>query len=314
MTNTSTNTPRPQYRGRFAPSPTGALHFGSLIAAVGSYLQARHHHGQWWVRIEDLDPPREVAGSADLILRTLDGCGLHWDGEICYQSKRSNAYLEALERLHTAGVLYPCHCSRKQIAETIANRGSPTSVYPGTCRTQAYTSRHGHALRVNTEAQQISFRDIIQGDYRSILDHDSGDFVVQRADGLFAYQLAVVVDDAEQGMTEIVRGSDLLDSTPGQIYLQQQLGLTTPDYLHLPIVTNEAGEKLSKQTFARPLGLTDPLPDLWQALDFLGQKPPMALKNASLDEFWQWAHQHWTIEMIPRTMTQIAPCTPLCLL
>lgn len=263
------------------------------------------------MRIEDLDPPREVTGSASLILRTLDNYGLHWDGEVCYQSKRSDAYFEALEHLLASGVIYPCRCSRKQISATIAALGGPQDVYPGTCRSLRYTPKdtasHDCALRVNTEAQELSFDDIIQGAFHSHLEQQSGDFVVRRADGLFAYQLAVVVDDARQGINEVVRGSDLLDLTPGQIYLQKLLGLPTPGYLHLPIVVNDAGEKLSKQTFARPLEPDNPLPGLWLALYFLGQTPPTDLKNASLDEFWKWAHYHWAVDKIPRTRTQIIP-------
>ena len=312
MNNFSTNTTG--YRGRFAPSPTGPLHFGSLVAAVGSYLQARHCNGRWLVRIEDLDPPREVPGSDTLILQTLDSYGLHWDEEVCYQSKRSEAYVEALERLHASGVVYPCHCSRKQIAKTLAASGGQQDVYPGTCRTLTNTltstSNHGGALRINTESQELSFKDIIQGRFHSALEQQGGDFIVRRADGLFSYQLAVVVDDAAYGISEVVRGCDLLDLTSGQIYLQKLLGVPTPSYLHLPVAINKTGEKLSKQTFARPLEPDNPLPELWQALYFLGQNPPTELKNSNLDEFWEWAHHHWTVNNIPRIKAQTPPQQP----
>ncbi len=236
-----------RYRGRFAPSPTGPLHFGSLVAAVGSFLHARAQGGEWRVRIEDLDPPREVSGAADDILRTLDSFGLHWDGEVMYQSRRCETYEAALAQLKDAGVLYPCACTRREIADSSVS-GLEGPVYPGTCRAGLAPGRVARAWRVRTDNRAIEFEDGLQGVIRSALEDDIGDFVVQRADGFFAYQLAVVVDDAAQGISEIVRGADLLDSTPRQIHLQRLLGLPTPGYLHLPIVLNANGEKLSKQT------------------------------------------------------------------
>ncbi len=287
------------YRGRFAPSPTGPLHFGSLVAAVGSYLQARSQGGQWFVRIEDLDPPREVPGAADDILRTLDAFGFEWDGEVMYQSRRHEAYEAALETLRQSGALYACACTRREIADSSMN-GIEGPVYPGTCRTGLQPGRNARAWRVRVDGAVVEFDDLLQGRQRSALATDIGDFVIKRADGFFAYQLAVVVDDAEQGITEIVRGADLLHSTPRQIHLQRLLGLPTPRYLHLPVVLNEQGEKLSKQTYAAPVERANPMPVLWQALDVLGQLPPQELHDSDLDTFWFWAINHWLGSCIPQ--------------
>lgn len=283
------------YIGRFAPSPTGPLHFGSLVAAVGSYLEAKTHGGHWLVRMEDLDPPREQPGAADLILRTLEAYGFEWDGPVLYQSRRGEAYEAALERLRQDGLLYPCSCSRKEIADS-AMQGIEGPVYPGTCRNGLH-GKPARAWRVRTTTQETAFDDAIQGRQSQMLERNIGDFVLKRADGFYAYQLAVVVDDAEQGITHVVRGADLLDSTPRQIWLQQLLGLPTPQYMHLPIATNAAGEKLSKQTLAPPLDLTDPVPALWQALAFLGQNPPEELAITSLAGLWQWAQNQWILEI-----------------
>jgi glutamyl-Q tRNA(Asp) synthetase len=287
-----------RYRGRFAPSPTGPLHFGSLVAAVGSYLEAKAHGGEWLVRIEDLDPPRVVAGAADDILRTLAACGMGWDGEVVYQSSRDEAYRAALGELERLGVIYPCACSRKEIADSSIS-GPGGLVYPGTCRAGLPAGRSARALRVRVEDRTVAFCDRLQGAVRQALETEIGDFVVLRADGCWAYQLAVVVDDAAQGVTDVVRGADLLDSTPRQIYLQQVLGLPTPSYLHLPVAANPRGEKLSKQTLAPALDLRRPVPLLTRTLDFLGQRPPADLAEASPDEFWQWAIAHWQAKNIP---------------
>ncbi|MEW5943953.1 MAG: tRNA glutamyl-Q(34) synthetase GluQRS [Pseudomonadota bacterium] len=288
----------PRTRGRFAPSPTGPLHFGSLVAAVGSYLEAKSHGGEWLVRIEDLDAPRVVPGAADGILRTLEACGMHWDGPVVHQSRRIEAYRAALAELDRLGMVYPCSCSRREIADSsIAGPGG--LIYPGTCRTGAKAERP-HSLRVRTEGGQVEFRDLLQGQIRQNLEAEVGDFVLRRADGLFAYQLAVVVDDAQQGVTEVVRGADLLDSTPRQIYLQRLLGLPTPSYLHLPVVVNEEGEKLSKQTLAPAVGGANPVPLLARVLAFLGQQPPAELTEADPDSFWRWAVANWRTEKIPR--------------
>lgn len=286
-------------RGRFAPSPTGPLHFGSLIAAVGSYISARSQDGEWLVRMEDLDPPREMKGAADDILRTLEAYGFEWDGEVMYQSRRRDAYETALAALKHQGALYACGCTRKEIADS-SIRGIEGPVYPGTCRTGLPAERETRALRVRTDDVAIEFEDRVQGAQRMRLETDIGDFVVKRADGLYAYQLAVVVDDAEQDITEVVRGADLLTSTPRQIHLQRLLGVPTPAYMHLPAALNARGEKLSKQTFAQALPRKQPVAVLWQVLEFLGQRPSPEWRDATLAEFWSVATGHWSESAIPR--------------
>ncbi len=290
------------YRGRFAPSPTGPLHFGSLIAAIGSYLQARSQHGEWLVRMEDLDPPREVAGASDAILRTLEHYGFEWDGPVLYQSSRTEAYLETLEQLRREGRSYRCSCTRKQIADETQRLGLPAGVYPGSCRGAAISEHQRHAIRLLSPEGVVGFHDALQGHYSQQLEKEVGDFVLRRADGLFAYQLAVVVDDAYQGITEVVRGCDLLDNTPRQIALQQALQLETPLYRHLPLVLNQQGQKLSKQTFAPALDEIHPLPALWQGLAFLGQQPLQELLEGDLNALWHWAVENWHSEYIPRTL------------
>lgn len=287
------------YRGRFAPSPTGSLHFGSLVAAVGSYLDARTCQGKWFVRIEDLDPPRVVEGATDEILRTLEAFGLFWDGDVVYQSHRAEAYRAALEALSQQGILYPCNCSRREIADSSLDTSSGP-IYPGHCRSGMRVGRAIHALRLRTDNIPIHFCDRLLGDYGQCLELEVGDFVLRRVDGLTAYQLAVVVDDAEQGITHIVRGADILDSTPRQIYLQRLLHYTTPSYLHLPVAVNVQGEKLSKQTLAPALNSLDPLPQLTRVLAFLGQGPPPELAESSLSDFWSWAVANWSVHKIPQ--------------
>jgi glutamyl-Q tRNA(Asp) synthetase len=287
------------YRGRFAPSPTGPLHLGSLVTAIASYLEARRHGGQWLVRIEDLDPPREVAGAADDMLRTLEAFGLHWDGAVEYQSRRHDHYDHALERLQREGHLYACGCSRREIAAA-ARRGPAGPIYPGTCRKGVRLGRGLHALRVRTDETALTFHDRLQGPMRHNLEQEVGDFVLRRADGLYAYHLAVVVDDAAQGITDIVRGSDLLDSTPCHLHLQVLLQLATPSYLHLPAIVDARGVKLSKQTGAPAVCGGDPVPDLHRALALLGQAPPPDLARARLSELWAWALASWRPTAIPR--------------
>lgn len=291
----------PAYRGRFAPSPTGALHFGSLVAAVGSYLDAKHHHGTWLVRMEDIDTPRCVAGAAEDILRTLDAFGLQSDEPVIYQSQRTAAYEEALLKLQAIGAVYPCCCTRKEIADS-ALHGIEGFVYPGTCRNGMAHQRVTPAWRVRTDQypspfplppSPIAFVDALQGRISQNLESEIGDFVVKRADGLFAYQLAVVVDDAFQGITHIVRGADLLDSTPRQIYLQRLLGLRIPQYLHLPVAVNNAKEKLSKQTLAAPVDETHPVRTLLRVLEFLQQHPPVELAGYDLKAVLDWAIANW---------------------
>ena len=289
------------YRGRFAPSPSGPLHFGSLITAVGSYLDAKAHDGQWLLRIDDLDPPRVVPGATDDILRALDVYGFEWNGPVQYQSRRNEAYTEAFEALQKSGAVYACGCTRREIADSIVNLPGG-AVYPGTCRAGLSGGKEARAFRVNTEGAQVAFDDRLQGLISQNLGSDVGDFVVFRADGLFAYQLAVV-DDAELGITDIVRGSDLLDSTSRQIHLQQLLGLPVPSYLHLPVAVNALGEKLSKQTLAPALDIACPQPALVSALTCLGQLPPDDLTEASLQDVWAWARANWREGRLPRART-----------
>ena len=297
---------RSSCRGRFAPSPTGPLHFGSLVAAIGSFLEARTRGGEWLVRMEDVDTPRTVAGAADAILRALEACRMEWDGTVLYQSTRLDAYGAALERLRQRGRIYGCACSRREIADS-AVAGIEGPVYPGTCRSGIPEGKTARALRVDTRGAEIAFDDLLQGRIVQLLERDIGDFVLHRADGLFAYQLGVVVDDADQGITDVVRGADLLDSTPRQIYLQQLLGYATPRYAHLPVAINAQGQKLSKQTLAAPLDEQDPVPALVAALRFLGQDPPQELATASVDELWHWALKNWRLERVPRARTAPAP-------
>ncbi|HEY9103410.1 tRNA glutamyl-Q(34) synthetase GluQRS [Chitinimonas sp.] len=288
-----------RYRGRFAPSPTGPLHLGSLLAAVGSYLEARSHGGEWLLRIEDLDPPREMAGAADGILRTLEAFGFEWDGPVEYQSRRLDRYRTALEKLKRAGQAYGCACTRKEIADSSV-RGIDGPVYPGTCRTGLPAGREARAWRLRvTPGAYIHFDDAIQGPQQQDLEQQLGDFVLLRADGFFAYQLAVVVDDAEQGISHIVRGADLLDSTPRQIYLQSCLAYPQPKYAHLPVLVNTAGEKLSKQTRAPALITETATSELWQVLDMLGQMPPKGLLKASIADLWDWALPNWQLQRVP---------------
>jgi glutamyl-Q tRNA(Asp) synthetase len=292
----------PVYRGRFAPSPTGPLHFGSLIAAVGSFLQARSQQGEWWLRIENIDPPREVAGAIDAILYSLEAHGLVWDGQVQYQQQREERFAAALNEIRQTGRLYRCSCSRQQIANSTGQRSGPL-IYPGTCRDKPPFGHGPHAQRVNTQNSAIWFEDTLQGKQYINLETESGDFVLQRSDGLYSYQLAVALDDVEQGMTEVVRGSDLLDSTPRQIFIQQLLGFTPPRYTHLPVAIDPVtGQKLSKQNRAPALIDSQATQNLWQVLDFLGQHPPVELRQISVEEFWSWAIPHWQLSAVPRCM------------
>lgn len=291
--------PPPAYVGRYAPSPTGPLHVGSLVAAVGSFLEARTRNGRWLLRIEDVDTPRIVPGAADGILRTLEGFGFTWDGTVVWQSARRAAYEAALARLRAEEWLFPCACTRRELADSALARDG-ARLYPGTCRTGLPPGRAAHAWRVRVTGR-VDFDDRIQGPQHEDLEREVGDFVVLRADGVFAYQLAVVVDDAEAGVTDIVRGADLLGSTGRQIHLQHLLGLPTPDYAHLPVVVNAAGEKLSKQTLATAIDTLAPASALHTALGFLGQCPPAELARASVPEVWAWAVAHWRLAAVPRT-------------
>ncbi len=290
------------YRGRFAPSPTGPLHFGSLIAAAGSYLDARRNGGAWLVRIEDLDSPREAEGAADAILRTLESYGFEWDGSVVRQSLRGEAYAAALEHLERDGAVFPCACTRREVSDSaVGGTGEP--IYPGTCRSGIPASRRARAIRARVDNAVIAFEDRLQGKSEQNLADEVGDFVVRRADGVFAYQLAVVVDDFEQGVTDVVRGADLLASTPRQMLLQRRLGYPTPQYMHLPIAVNRSGEKLSKQTLASPLAPSAGPLQLWRALRFLGQEPPTELRAEGIAALWSWARANWQADRIPGRRT-----------
>lgn len=288
-----------RYRGRYAPSPTGPLHFGSLVAAVGSYLEAKTRNGEWLLRMENLDTPRCVPGAADDILRTLEACGFQWDGSVAYQSVRSDAYHLALHALLARGAAYPCACSRREITDS-AVHGIEGPVYPGSCRGGVPAGKTPRAMRVNTLGTHIVFNDAIQGSIKQNIEKDIGDFVLRRADGMYAYQLAVVVDDAFQQITDVVRGADLLDSTPRQMHLQHLLNLPTPRYAHLPVALNAAGQKLSKQTQATAVDASHPGQEIVRALRFLGQSVPAQLELADLKEIWRWAITHWRLADVPR--------------
>lgn len=286
----------PAYRGRFAPSPTGPLHFGSLLAAVASYADARASRGTWILRMEDLDRPRERPGAAERMLDTLRAFGFVWDEPILYQSGRTFAYAEALSRITRDGLAYPCGCTRSEIT-AIAEIGPEGPVYPGTCRTGLAEGRTQRSVRLNTQGAQIGFEDRIQGPQSQSIEETIGDFVLHRADGIHAYQLAVVVDDAHQGITHVVRGADLLASTPRQILLQRLLGLGQPAYAHVPLVLDEQGRKLSKSHDAAPVDPNAPLPALNLAWRLLGQRPLSG--HGAPDEFWDLAIPVWSLERIP---------------
>jgi glutamyl-Q tRNA(Asp) synthetase len=289
------------YVGRFAPSPTGPLHFGSLLAAVASYLEARRQNGIWLVRIEDIDPPREQAGATQEILAALECYGFEWDGPIVYQSASDKQHHEAIDALFEKDLAYRCECSRKDLADV--PRGPLGLIYPGTCRSGSDADET--ATRVRTSDEPVAFDDGLQGPQSLRLESESGDFVILRRDGLVAYQLAVALDDALQGVTEIVRGIDLMDSTPRQIWLQQCLGLDTPRYQHIPVAVHPDGNKLSKLTGAEGISKTAVEPVLIAALDALGQQPPLELKDAARAEIWAWADQHWQIDVL-RGLTAIS--------
>lgn len=297
-----------RYVGRFAPSPSGALHFGSLLAALASCLDARAHGGQWQVRIEDVDRRRTVTGAADAILATLERYGFEWDGEVVWQHRRLPAYRAALARLQASGAVFPCACSRRELELAACARARDGSLlYPGRCRSGLPPGREARAWRVRAQGR-ICFEDGVQGPQCEDLERDCGDYVVLRADGLFAYQLAVVVDDAEAGVSHVVRGADLLDSTARQIHLQRLLGFPHPAYAHVPVATNAAGEKLSKQTRATAIDPHDPVPALLAALRFLGQNPPLAeLSSAPPAHTWQWAIANWQLSAVPRCTQRPAP-------
>jgi glutamyl-Q tRNA(Asp) synthetase len=294
------------YRGRFAPTPSGPLHFGSIVAALGSCLDARAHGGQWHVRIDDLDSPRVMRGAADEILRCLEALGFEWDGPVVYQSRRRGAYHAALHRLREAGLVYPCCCSRKDVAK-LAVAGTEGPIYPGTCRSGLAAGRAARALRVRVTGARVRLDDGLLGVQDRDLEREAGDFVLYRADGVYAFHLAAAVDDAEHGMTHIVRGADLLDSSVRQAWLIRALGLAAPRYAHLPIAVDASGCKLSKQTRAAPVDPSQPAGTLWRVLRFLGQDPPADLAQAAVPVIWKWALASWAWDRIPRRTSQPLP-------
>lgn len=284
------------YVGRFAPSPSGPLHFGSLIAALGSYLQARSQQGKWLVRIEDLDPPREIRGAADDILRTLEAYGLTWDGSVMYQSQRHGAYQDQIDQWLHGGDAYYCQCTRKQIK-------TAGGFYPGTCR-HLHRSAENSAVRLNVDTPITYFVDRLHGriDIPATLAQE--DFIIRRRDGLYAYNLAVVLDDIEQNITEVVRGADLIEPTGRQIGLYRQLQYPEVSYLHLPLAVTDNGNKLSKQNHAPAIDKSHPIPALIAAMSFLGMTPPATLIKEELKDVLQWGINAWCIDNLPK-MTEI---------
>lgn len=283
------------YIGRFAPTPSGYLHFGSLVAALASYLDARHVGGHWLLRMEDLDPPREVAGAQNAILRTLESYGFEWDGELVRQSDRHDVYAAVLQRLFDQGLAYACTCSRKQLEDY-------AGIYPGLCRNAQHAAEDA-AIRLRVPELEYRFDDRVQGEYRQHLGREVGDFVIRRRDGLYAYQMAVVLDDAWQGVTDVVRGADLLDSTPRQLYLQELLGFSQPRYLHVPLIIQPDGHKLGKSYRSPPLSAEEAPKLLLRALRALGQQPPVELQGSGVRELLAWGIAHWDATRIPRQRT-----------
>jgi glutamyl-Q tRNA(Asp) synthetase len=293
FSNTANKTANIPYVGRFAPSPTGPLHFGSLLAALASYLDAKSNNGQWLLRIEDIDPPREIAGSKDAILKALDTYGLLCDQEIIYQSQRSPLYQQALEQLIQQHSVFPCTCSRKQLADR-------NGIHFGDCLSKAIADNKQFAWRFDSQPAatsnpngHASFYDHLQGNFSQSIEQFIGDFVVKRKDQLWAYQLAMVVDDYQQGVTHVVRGIDLIDSTLRQNMLQHTLGYPIPEYAHIPVACADNGQKLSKQNLAPALDLDNPQDTLWRALSWLRQSPPENLHATSVKEMLAWAIEHW---------------------
>jgi glutamyl-Q tRNA(Asp) synthetase len=280
--------------GRFAPTPSGGLHLGSLYTAVASYLDARWHKGSWLLRIEDVDGAREVAGSADGILRTLQAFGFEWDGGIVRQRDRSAIYAGALASLRERSLTFECSCSRLQLEDE--------SRYPGTCRARPSVSDVPTATRLRVEPGHIQICDRIQGTYRQDVAGAVGDIILKRRDHVFAYLLAVVVDDAEQGVTHVVRGADLLDNTPRQIYLQQLLGLPQPAYAHVPVLTEPDDAKLAKSRRSVGLDQGEVLPQLLAVFSMLGLRVPSALRTATVADAWEWAIAHFTIDQVPKSL------------
>ncbi|GGY80074.1 glutamyl-Q tRNA(Asp) synthetase [Cellvibrio zantedeschiae] len=299
------------YIGRFAPSPTGPLHFGSLVSALASYLDAHHNGGKWLVRMEDLDPPREQAGAADAILRCLEDYGLGWDDSVIYQSQRWDLYEAYLSRLRQQNLLYPCDCTRQDLQ-------AMGGIYNGRCRSRHPDINQPHAQRLKLydlptgffQSDELRFTDLIQGEQTQNLRTQAGDQILKRKDGLYAYQLAVVVDDIEQGITHIIRGSDLLDVTARQIFLFQLLSAPVPKFGHVTLASQSNGQKLSKQNLAPALELKDAGTNLWLALAFLGQKPPQELYGATSKELLSWGKNNWQLPAIKGLSAIYSPLAP----
>jgi glutamyl-Q tRNA(Asp) synthetase len=294
------------YRGRFAPTPSGPLHFGSLVAAVGSYLEARSHAGEWRVRIDDIDPPRVVPGASDEILRCLERLGFQWDGPVVFESQHIAAYHAALHKLRHVGAVYPCGCSRSEI-EAVAGRGSEGPIYPGTCRSGLAPDRRARAWRMRLRAPLIEFEDGLLGAQRIDLQREAGDFTVYRADGVYSFHLASAVDEAELGITDVVRGSDLLESSARQIYVMSMLHLPPPRYVHLPVALDFSGAKLSKQSGARAVDAAQPVAALCAVMRFLNQPVPAEVELASLEQFWAHALEHWELARVGARRSARAP-------
>lgn len=292
-----TETPAAPYCGRFAPSPTGPLHAGSLLSAICSYLEARRHTGRWLVRIDDIDPPRQLPGASDAILRSLDAHGLQPDAAVTFQSSRREQHLAALAELQAEGHLFDCGCSRSDL-RAHGRPGPNGPLYPGTCRNGLPPGRQPRTLRLRVNQESDSFDDQFQGPIRTCLAETIGDFIVRRTDGLPSYHLAAAVDDGAGDISHVVRGHDLLWCTPPQRLIQRHLGLTSPLYAHLPVLVDTRGYKLSKQQGAAPLDDRQPGENLWLALQRLQQSPPADLRRASVDTLWQWAKTHWQPERL----------------
>lgn len=278
------------YVGRFAPSPTGPLHLGSLFTALAGFLEARCQQGKWLLRIDDLDTPRNVSGSISDILYTLDTFGLHWDDAVDFQSRHNDEYEQALNFLAESDLIYRCVCSRKTLSRS---DGRQPHVYPGLCRNRYTHTDRPHALRIKTDTRTIEFADDLQGTIIHNLATEDGDFILKRKDGIVAYQLAVVIDDTRQRISHVVRGFDLLEETPKQIYLQQILGLNLPHYMHVPVIVDQDGQKLSKQTLATAVDRHAPQQTLFRLLHLLLQNPPSELASAPVKELIDWAIAHW---------------------
>ena len=292
--------------GRFAPSPTGPLHFGTLLAALGSYLFAKCSGGTWLLRVEDLDPPRVVPGAADAMLQLLEQCGFEWDGEVIYQRHCYERYQQVLRQLREQGQVFDCSCTRREILASAPHPGEEGPIYSGTCRDGAHGSRSERAVRLRVNDEIITYHDGIFGKQQQNLEKAVGDFVLHRTDGLFAYQLAVVVDDIDSGVTQVVRGADLLFSTPRQIYLYQCLDVVPPDYFHLPLAFGDNGKKLSKRHGDFGLVTTENSSNmLWRALEFLGQSPPEELYNSPPQELLCWGLHNFQSTTIPAEDRQI---------